>query len=488
MIKRVYNKNVLILLLAVMCLWLNSVAAEQTNVGRDNPFAQLSKEKKPAPIVEKVVKEPNQPQEQLPELFVETVTLKLIDADSLKTVIESMLSQYGRVSVNGNSNSLIICDAKENLEKILAQIHKADKTSLPQKHLIEQEHKPTLRVETVTLKFLDAANLKAAISSMSSEYGSISVDEKSNSIVVCDTEENLKMVLAEISNADKRPQQIMVEVVILDVQLEDDTEIGINWDVLSDKRHNVDYRQNFTTTRLGSTIEDSTTIGNLTAFNTTGLGGDFSIIYGNIRNVVHLVQQKRNVEILASPRVMMVSGESAFIKATEEIPYEQKSDTSQGGELTSTEFKDVGVSLEVSAVVTDNNNILLGVEASQSAKTGESIKGVPVVDNRMARASLLLEDGQVVVIGGLRRKEITKETDQIPFLADLPVIGDFFKSTDDTVTNSELIVFLSPHIYKGQQPGEKEMEKFKEITEKPLLSLPKEKESDDDLLSLLTID
>lgn len=354
-----------------------------------------------------------------------------------------------------------------------AQFSKSKKTAA-----VTRTGKPKLKIGTVTLKFLDAANLKAVISGMSSKYGSIAIDEKSNSIIVCDTKENLEMILGEIRSADKTPQQIMVEVVILDVKLENDTEIGINWDVLSDKRHDVDYRQNFTTNRLGSTIENSTTIGDLTAFATTGLGGNFSIIFGNIRNVVHLVQQKKDVEILASPRVMMVSGESASIQAVEEIPYEEESDTSEGGTLTSTAFKDVGVSLKVSAIVTDNNNILLGVEASQSAKTGESIGGVPVVDNRKANASLLLEDGQIVVIGGLRRQETVREIDQIPFLCDLPLIGELFKSTDDVVKNSELIIFLSPHIYKGRALSEKELEKFREISQRPLLSLPEKKESE----------
>ena len=109
----------------------------------------------------------------------------------------------------------------------------------------------------------------------------------------------------------------MIEVVILDVQLKNDTEIGINWDILSDKRYDIGYRQNFTTSRLGSTIENTVTVGDASAFNTTGLGGSFSVISGTIRNVVHLIQQKRQVEILASPRVMMVSGETASIEAVE---------------------------------------------------------------------------------------------------------------------------------------------------------------------------
>ena len=298
---------------------------------------------------------------------------------------------------------------------------------------------PELFLETITLRFINATNLEVVLKNMSSAYGSIIADKNTNSLIVCDTEKDIAKIMAEIKKIDKRPQQIMVEVVILDVQLKDDTEIGINWDLLSNKRYGIGYRQNFTTSRLTTTAEDSATKGDATAFNTIGLGGDFSIISGSIRNLIHLIQEKRDAEIIASPRAMMVSGQSANIKAVEEIPYEEVSDTSEGGSLTSTEFKNVGVNLQVTATITDGNDIFLIVDTEQNVKTGESINGVPVVDTRKANTSLLLKDGQIVVIGGLRRQEKTKEVDQIPFPDDL-------------------------------------MAKYNEIKTRPMLSIPNENE------------
>ena len=339
---------------------------------------------------------------------------------------------------------------------------------------------PELFVETSTLKFLDAKNLKEAIGKMSSEYGVISVDVKRNSLIICDTKKNLEKILAKIRKADKTPQQILVEVVILDVQLDDDTEIGINWDILSDKMYDTGYRQNFTTSRIGSTINSAANIGNATAFNTTGLGGEFSVISGTIRNVVHLIQEKRNVEILASPRVMTVSGQSAYIEAVDEIPYQESSQSSEGGTvLTYTEFKDVGIKLEVSPTLTDGNDIHLTVVIEQNVQVGTTTP--PRVDTRKARASLLLKDSQVVILGGLRRQEKTRETDQIPILGDLPIIGALFRNTNTVLKNSELIVFLSPHIYKGESLSEDEMAKFKELRNRQMLSIPDDIEKEEQL-------
>jgi len=432
-------------------------------VGRENPFAKITRSTKlqtPVSLLTSLVSG-----EERTELFIATVRLKSLDAQTLSSAIEGMCSEYGSVSADTKNNSLIICDTSDILARILAEVNKADGTAPEQ-----------MFVETANLKFLDAESLMEGLGGMLSPYGSVTVNKSTNSLIISDTRESLSRILSEIERADKTPKQIMVEVVIVDVQLSDDTEIGINWDILSDIDYDIGYRQNFTT-RLGSTIADAETIGNATAFNTTGIGGDFSVISGTIRNVVAMLQKKRNVEILASPRAMMVSGKSANIKAVEEIPYSEVSDTAAGGAgaITSTKFKEVGINLQVSATITDGNNIFLSVDAEQNVMTGQSLTGVPAVDTRKADTSLLLKDGQIVVFGGLRRQQKTEQIDQIPILGDIPLIGLLFKYTNTVVNNTELIVFISPHIYKEGEPiPEDAMSKFKEITERPMLLLPEE--------------
>lgn len=344
------------------------------------------------------------------------------------------------------------------------------------------EEEPELFVQTIMLKFLDAESLKEAIGNMSSRHGIIVTNMKNNSLIVCDTKENLEKILSEIKKVDKTPRQIMVEVVIVDVQLSDDTEIGVNWDFLSYEIKNGVYRQNFTT-RLGSTPENETTTGNATVFNTTGLGGDFSVINNSIRNVVFMLQQKKDVEIIASPRVMVVSGKTASIEAVRELPYNEIIDTSMGGSMSSTRFKKVGVTLNVTATLTEEDLIFLTVDSEQNVTVGESITNVPIIDTRNTRSELLLKDSQLVVMGGLRRKEITKQTNQIPILGDIPLLGLLFKYTNTVVNNTELIVFLSPHIYKEGEPiPEDAMEKFWEIKERPMPSLEKVKDAKKQLL------
>lgn len=361
-------------------------------------------------------------------------------AVALSTAVCSGQTSPGDAGAAKNPFAAILAQAESDAES--AQI---EEMPLPAEH-------PELAMETFVLKFLEAKSLKSVLDRMVTQYGTAAINEKNNSIIVCDTPENLARIMLEVKKADQTPRQILIEVVMLDVQLRDDTEIGVNWDLLSHDLYDVTYRQNLTSARLGSTPSDADTIGNATVFNTVGAGGDFSLISGTIRHVLHAIQQKREVEILASPSTRVVSGQSATIKAVEEIPYEEIRDTAQGGAaaLTTTEFKEVGVNLQVSAVVTDGNNIFLNVDAEQNVRTGESAKGVPVVDTRHATTSLLLRDGQTIVIGGLRRVEKTKEVSQIPILGDLPLIGLLFRSTATVTNRSELVVLLSPHICKDE--------------------------------------
>jgi type II secretory pathway component GspD/PulD (secretin) len=362
-------------------------------------------------------------------------------------------------------------------ENPFAKIPRSIKTvtpiSLQSSEFIEEM--PELFVQTIMLKFLDAQSLKQAIGKMSSRDGAIAINENNNSLIVCDTKERLEKIVSEIKKADKTPRQIMVEMVIVDVQLSDDTAIGINWDLLTDTVQDMTYRQNFTAvTRLGTTVEDATTIGNATAFNTTGLGSNFSVINGDIRNVVSVLQEKKDVEILASPRVMVLSGKTASIEAVRELPYNEVTDTSAGGSMSSTEFKKVGVTLDVTASLTDDNLIFLDVSSEQNVVVGASVTEVPIIDTRNASSEVLLQDGQVVIIGGLRRQELTKETSQVPILGDIPLIGLLFRYTNTVVTNTELIIFLSPHIYNDEEPiPEDAMEKFREIKDRPMPSLKK---------------
>ncbi|MCK5173669.1 MAG: type II secretion system protein GspD, partial [Planctomycetes bacterium] len=270
------------------------------------------------------------------------------------------------------------------------------------------EEDPELNMASVMLKFLRAENLETTVSNLLTSYGAISTDPDTNTIIICDTKENVQRIVSEIRKADQTPKQVLIEVVIMDVQLNDDTEIGVNWDKLLS----------------GSTVNYTQSLSDLAS------GGTLNILNGQINAAVKALQKVRDTEILSNPKVLVVSGQTAFIETVEEIPYTELTETDSGGggasAISSTEFKNAGITLTVSAIITDDGKILLAIEPDQSINTGVAGVGstdVPIVDRRRVSTKLLMEDGQVVVIGGLRSKEVRINRDKVPLFGDLPLVG-----------------------------------------------------------------
>lgn len=346
------------------------------------------------------------------------------------------------------------------------------KTNLIQKTGRQQEDvyvevAPELFVESIMLKFLRAANIENIAANMNSDYGAVTVDEATNSLIVCDARENLDKIITQIRAVDRTPQQILIEVVIVDVKLDNNTQIGVNWDTLFDSPHTVNYEQ--------------------TLIETLAVGGNFGIINNGITTSIHALQAVSDVEILSSPRILVLSGQEATIQTVEEIPYQETNQTSAGGEISGIEFKEVGITLTVTAIITDDDRIMLRVAPEQSINTGVAgnvgDNAVPIVDTRRTQTSLLMADGQVAVMGGLRKKETRLSQNKIPLLGDLPLIGFLFSSDTEDLIESELLVFISPHIYKDGTLTSEEMKRFNQIRNKPPLQLDTSKRPEFEAIS-----
>ena len=128
-----YAKKIFLCIILTICACYGPAQSQPTldakiitqDVGRENPFAQIPRAVK---SVTPTALQSSQLIEEAPELYVQTIMLKFLDAKSLKQAIDNMSSKYGAIAINEKNNSLIVCDTKEQLEKILSEIKKADKT------------------------------------------------------------------------------------------------------------------------------------------------------------------------------------------------------------------------------------------------------------------------------------------------------------------------------------------------------------------------
>ncbi|MBN1125860.1 MAG: hypothetical protein JXA82_12695 [Sedimentisphaerales bacterium] len=331
---------------------------------------------------------------------------------------------------------------------------------VPQEDIFEAREKVVSRVYRIT--YADVTEVELALKKFISPAGSISANPTTSNIIVTDMESKVTAIDAFLQEIDRITPQIMVEARIYDISSTNRMDLGVEW--------SIGRNTNYGTSGIGS-IGDSSTLtsaGNRTDPHMTGLFSGVTskatdteglIRFGwlnssiDIDAILRAKQEDIHAKLLANPRVMVIDNEMATIKITEEIPFQELTETSMGGSIGTTRFKDVGVELLVTPHLTRDNMIRLKIHPKFSVRTGDVVlPGVansspqPIVAKRETQTTTLVKDGQTVVIGGLRRQQISEQTNKVPLLGDIPLVGELFKFHGESSVNSELVVFITPYL------------------------------------------
>ncbi len=157
------------------------------------------------------------------------------------------------------------------------------------------------------------------------------------------------------------------------------------------------------------------------------------------------MQEEGRGEVVSSPRVITSDKHKAVIKQGVEIPYQEASSSG----ATSVSFKEAVLQLEVTPNITPDDRVIMDLKVTKdNPDFSRLVLGTPPVDTRSIETSVLVDDGETVVLGGVFEREKTRNVDKVPFFGDLPYVGFFFKSTFDKNENKELLIFVSPKIVK----------------------------------------
>jgi len=304
------------------------------------------------------------------------------------------------------------------------------------------------------INYANVKDVEESLKKYISPRGSLSCNVGTSNIVVTDSESKVKAIDTFIDEVDRITPQIEVEARIYDITSKDRLDLGVEWQM----GRNTTYPASgaiggnptagrqwpYTTgTFSGTTTKTESTTGSL-RFGWLNAGIDLDVI-------LRAQQENLDAKLLANPRILVLDNEKANIKIVQEIPYQELTETSGGGSIGTIAFREVGVELEVTPHLTRERMIRLQLVPKFSVQTGTVDVGTqgetfpqPVIDRREAYTTLLIEDKQTVVLGGLRKKDISKQVNKIPFLGDLPVAGAAFKFEGESTTTSELVVFVTP--------------------------------------------
>jgi type IV pilus assembly protein PilQ len=336
-------------------------------------------------------------------------------------------------------------------------------------HKEVQELSPT-HTEFMQVNYAKVSDLAKLIKttnakdSMLSPRGSISVDERTNTLLVQDTSDKLADIRRLVQTLDVPVKQVLIEARIVIVSDTFERDLGARFGVSTAQQNGPGGLLAVTGNGLGANQILSTGTGgasltgttldnryqvNTPAANTNGSIG-ISLLGGSYLVDLELsaAQNEGKSETISSPRVITANQKQATISQGVEIPYQESASSG----ATTTQFKDAVLKLKVTPLITPDNRVILDLDVSDDA-VGQQVTSatggsVPSIDTREIITQVLVNDGQTVVLGGILETVKSKAANKVPFLADIPVLGYLFRSTTDINNKTELLIFITPKILR----------------------------------------
>ena len=318
-------------------------------------------------------------------------------------------------------------------------------------------------------KASDLANLiKAEENNLLSERGSVTIDERTNTLIIQDITASLESIRQMLSKLDIPVRQVLIESRIVNADENFAKDLGVRFGYAKNtKQANPEILNSreaigpnprdpvavFTGSEEGNVDGSGGTaregIENLLVdLPALASGAGASLIVGKIGSyllqleLTALVAEGRGEDI-ASPKVITSNQRTAIIESGVEIPYQEASSSG----ATTTAFKKAVLSLEVTPQITPDDRVLLDLSVSQDSPGVAVVGGIPI-NTRRVQTQVLVDNGETVVLGGVYTRNESKGIERVPFFGDLPYVGFLFKRTSTSEQKSELLIFVTPKILK----------------------------------------
>ena len=272
-------------------------------------------------------------------------------------------------------------------------------------------------------------------------------DPKSNSLLITGPPQAFASIEALIKRIDVRISEVYIEVKVIDVNLTNQDQFGIEWNLLSGSLTNSIASATGTTSYNGNGTTGSQNFG--MANTLAGGGFSYGLISGNLQAFLYGIGANGNAKVISSPNITAEDNTPSSVTIGETVPYESGSSVTNGVTTYSTANEPVNISLSVTPHVNESTDVV-GLDVDQIVNEilipAAPPLNAPTLANREAKTSVMVKDGQTIVIGGMFTDEVTRNENNVPFLSKIPLLGELFKSHNNVKNRTELMVFLTPHI------------------------------------------
>ncbi|MBF0134524.1 MAG: type II secretion system secretin GspD [Magnetococcales bacterium] len=413
--------------------------------------------------------------ERVDRPFTETIETVPLEHAKVADVMR-IATELNKILAPDNSEEKVILMADERTNAIL--LGGSQNARLRMRMLIGKldgavEVSGNTRV--INLKYAKAEELAKVLANMGENYlkenkqenakGSSLVNVQAytgdNSLVISAPSDLLRSMTEVVRVLDRRRKQVQVKAIIAEVSNDKIAELGVQWGIETGGRNNVAIGVNFPSanpslSQFGIASENPNAVESASVLNNVaGLmvgGADWS----NLAVLLRALKSDVDTNILSTPSIVTLDNEEAEIVVGQEVPFITTTSTNNAGNPFQTITREnVGISLKVKPQITDGETIRMDIEQEVSS-LDPNVKDLSdaVTKTRRIKTSVLVEDQQILVLGGLIQDKIEQTTAKVPFLGDIPLLGVVFRSERSANDKTNLMVFLRPQVLHDRHAGE----------------------------------
>ena len=358
--------------------------------------------------------------------------------------------------IDVNSNLIRI----HSPETLTAQeTYKSERASAVRKKVELEDSVEPIYSEIFRLYYISPAQAKETLTELFSSgegensFSAIQITEEqtTRSIIVRGKEKDLDVVDKVIKEIDVRTKQVLIEAFLVTATSEFERNLGTRLGVYRTKAGeptfgglgggNVPTSRGSTTDETGGFGAAAGDILNSGVAGTSGIGVLKRTTTSVLKAEINALENLGLGQIISNPKIFTLDNQTATVTQGTEIPYTTISDGAA-----STSFKEAALKLEVTPSIVGDGNVLMTIKVNNDSVKEGSESDEPPVNKMEIDTRLLVADGDIVVIGGIKESKVNNNTDKVPALGDVPVIGNLFKGTSNSDDLSELLVFIAPRI------------------------------------------
>ena len=357
------------------------------------------------------------------------------------------------------------------LEGNIMRIASTKKLAAEEKRLLEQkkakEKLEDLSIKLVSVNFADAKDLQAKVKDLLSDRGSVTVDDRTNTLVIKDIQANIDKAVSLIEKLDTSTPQVLIEARIVEAQSTFARDLGVQWGVDtglkgagktqvgafgSSSTSGLSAPSNLQSLGLDSNLGTSNLALSLPASGSAGPLGAIGFTFGKLTGDPLLIDLKLSAgevkglsKTISRPRIITLDNKEAKISQGDSVPFETVSDSG-----TQTQFIDATLELTVTPHITPDGSVVMKIKASRnSIGSFRSSSGTPSISKKEASTEIIVRDGETAVIGGIVVSDKSDNLSGVPALYKVPVLGWLFKNKSLADTQTELLIFITPKIVKN---------------------------------------